>query len=210
MPKNLEERDIIILEKMNDFQLVCGVDECGAGPLAGDLVVATVILDPNNPIEKLNDSKKLSEKKREMLFPEIIEKSIDFSIIKISPSEIDKSNILACRIEGFKKAIEALKEVHYALIDGNKIPKNLSIPCDYVIKGDFKFENISAASILAKVTRDNDMKELAKKFPEYGFEKHKGYGTKIHMEALKMHGPCKIHRMSYKPVKESIIIKKDS
>ena len=210
MPKNLEERDIIILNKMNNFQLVCGVDECGAGPLAGDLVVAAVILDLNNPIESLNDSKKLSEKKREALFPEIIEKSIDFSIIKISPSEIDDSNILACRIEGFKKAIEALKEVHYALIDGNKIPKDLNIPSDYVIKGDFKFENISAASILAKVTRDNDMKELAKKFPEYGFEKHKGYGTKVHMEALKNHGPCDIHRMSYKPVKESIIIKKDS
>ena len=152
MPKNLEERDIIILNKMNNFQLVCGVDECGAGPLAGDLVVAAVILDLNNPIESLNDSKKLSEKKREALFPEIIEKSIDFSIIKISPSEIDDSNILACRIEGFKKAIEALKEVHYALIDGNKIPKDLNIPSDYVIKGDFKFENISAASILAKVT----------------------------------------------------------
>ncbi len=210
MPKNLEERDIIILKKMDDFQLVCGVDECGAGPLAGDLVVAAVILDPNNPIESLNDSKKLSEKKREALFPEIIEKAIDFSIIKISPKEIDDSNILACRIEGFKRAIEALKEVHYALIDGNKIPKDLNIPSDYVIKGDFKFENISAASILAKVTRDNDMKELAKKFPEYGFEKHKGYGTKIHMEALKKHGPCEIHRMSYKPVKESAIIKKDS
>ena len=195
---------------MDDFQLVCGVDECGAGPLAGDLVVAAVILDPNNPIESLNDSKKLSEKKREALFPEIIEKAIDFSIIKISPKEIDDSNILACRIEGFKRAIEALKEVHYALIDGNKIPKDLNIPSDYVIKGDFKFENISAASILAKVTRDNDMKELAKKFPEYGFEKHKGYGTKIHMEALKKHGPCEIHRMSYKPVKESAIIKKDS
>ena len=96
------------------------------------------------------------------------------------------------------------------MIDGNKIPKDLNIPSDYVIKGDFKFENISAASILAKVTRDNDMKELAKKFPEYGFEKHKGYGTKIHMEALKKHGPCEIHRMSYKPVKESAIIKKDS
>lgn len=210
MPKNLEERDIIILKKMDDFQLVCGVDECGAGPLAGDLVVAAVILDPNNPIESLNDSKKLSEKKREALFPEIIEKAIDFSIIKISPKEIDDSNILACRIEGFKRAIEALKEVHYALIDGNKISKDLNIPSDYVIKGDFKFENISAASILAKVTRDNDMKELAKKFPEYGFEKHKGYGTKIHMEALKKHGPCEIHRMSYKPVKESAIIKKDS
>lgn len=208
MYKNLDERDIIILEKIGKYELVCGVDECGAGPLAGDLVVSAVILDPNNPIQGLNDSKKLTEKKRELLFPEILEKAIDFSIIKISAKEIDASNILACRIEGFKRAIEKLKQVEFAIIDGNKIPKDLKIPSDYVIKGDFKFDNIAAASILAKVTRDNDLKELAKTYPEYGFEKHKGYGTKIHMEALEKHGPCEIHRMSYKPVKNSI--KKDS
>lgn len=180
------------------------VDECGAGPLCGDLVVAAVILDPNNPIVGLNDSKKLTEKKRELLYPQIIEKALDYCIIHISPKEIDKINIFQARMLGMKMAIEGLKRVDYAVIDGNKIPQGLLVEADYVIKGDAKIEGIGAASILAKVTRDRQMEEQSKIYPGYGFEKHKGYGTKVHMEALKELGPCEIHRFSYAPVKEAV------
>lgn len=180
------------------------VDECGAGPLCGDLVVAAVILDPDNPIIGLNDSKKLTEKKRELLYPQIIEKALDYCIVHISPKEIDKINIFQARMLGMKMAIEGLKRVDYAVIDGNKIPQGLLVEADYVIKGDAKIEGIGAASILAKVTRDRQMDEQSKIYPGYGFEKHKGYGTKVHMEALKKLGPCEIHRFSYAPVKEAI------
>lgn len=180
------------------------VDECGAGPLCGDLVVAAVILDPDNPIVGLNDSKKLTEKKRELLYPQIIEKALDYCIVHISPKEIDKINIFQARMLGMKMAIEGLKRVDYAVIDGNKIPQGLLVDADYVIKGDAKIEGIGAASILAKVTRDRQMDEQSKIYPGYGFEKHKGYGTKVHMEALKKLGPCEIHRFSYAPVKEAI------
>lgn len=190
--------------KINETLYTAMVDECGAGPLCGDLVVAAVILDPNNPIVGLNDSKKLTEKKRELLYPQIIEKALDYCIIHISPEEIDKINIFQARMLGMKMAIEGLKRVDYAVIDGNKIPQGLVVEADYVIKGDAKIEGIGAASILAKVTRDRQMEEQAKKYPGYGFEKHKGYGTKIHMEALKELGPCEIHRFSYAPVKEAI------
>ena len=181
-----------------------GCDEAGAGCWSGDLLVAAVILDPNNPIVGLNDSKKLSEKKREELYPQIIEKALDYCIIHISPQEIDDSNILACRMDGMRRAIEGLKRIDYAIIDGNRLPKGLTVEANYIIEGDAKFEAIGAASILAKVTRDRMITEQAKLYPQYGFEKHKGYGTKIHMEALAIHGPCIIHRMSYKPVKNSI------
>ncbi len=202
---NLEERDILINNKIKDFQFVAMADEAGAGPLAGDLVIAAVILDPKNPIKGLNDSKKISEKKREILYSKIIENAIDYNIVYISPKEIDEINILNARMEGFKRAIEGLKNVEHALIDGNKIPKDLNINADYIIKGDSKFEGIAAASILAKVSRDRQIIEQSKKYPEYQFEKHKGYGTKLHKEALLKYGPCEIHRLSYKPVKESII-----
>ena len=190
--------------KINETLYTAMVDECGAGPLCGDLVVAAVILDPKNPIVGLNDSKKLTEKKRELLYPQIIEKALDYCIIHISPKEIDKINIFQARILGRKMAIEGLKRVDYAVIDGNKIPQGLLVEADYVIKGDAKIEGIGAASILAKVTRDRQMEEQSKIYPGYGFEKHKGYGTKVHMEALKELGPCEIHRFSYAPVKEAV------
>lgn len=190
--------------KINETLYTAMVDECGAGPLCGDLVVAAVILDPKNPIVGLNDSKKLTEKKRELLYPQIIEKALDYCIIHISPKEIDKINIFQARMLGMKMAIEGLKRVDYAVIDGNKIPQGLLVEADYVIKGDAKIGGIGAASILAKVTRDRQMEEQSKIYPGYGFEKHKGYGTKVHMEALKELGPCEIHRFSYAPVKEAV------
>lgn len=193
-----------IKEKVMQTLYSAGCDEAGAGCGASDLLVAAVILDPNKPIAGLNDSKKLTEKKREALYPEIIEKALDYCIIHISPQEIDKINILEARMEGFRRAIAGLNQVDYAIIDGNRIPKGLTVDKDYLVKGDEKLACISAASILAKVTRDRLMIEQAKLYPNYGFEKHKGYLTKVHLEALKEHGPCEIHRMSYKPVKESI------
>lgn len=207
MKTKLDNRDIDILKKIKKFNYIAMLDEAGAGPLAGDLVVAAVILDFENPIDGLNDSKKLTEKKREFLFDQIIEKSLDYKIIHISPKEIDKINIFQARMKGFKLAIEGLKKVDYALIDGNKTPQDTLIPTDYIIKGDSKLEGIAAASILAKVTRDRLIIEQSKKYPEYEFEKHKGYGTKLHMEKLNEYGPCEIHRFSYKPVKNSLFLK---
>ncbi len=193
-----------IREKIKNLTFYAGCDEAGAGCGASDLLVAAVILDPNNPIEGLNDSKKLTEKKREDLYPQIIEKALDYCIINVSPKEIDSINILQARMEGFRRAINGLKKVDYAIIDGNKIPNNMNIETDYLIKGDEKLACISAASILAKVTRDRLMIEQSKLYPVYNFEKHKGYLTKDHLEALKKYGPCEIHRLSYKPVKLSI------
>ena len=189
-----------IKEKVMQTLYSAGCDEAGAS----DLLVAAVILDPNNPIEGLNDSKKLTEKKREALYPQIIEKALDYCIIHISPKEIDKINILEARMEGFRRAIAGLKKVDYAIIDGNKIPTGMTIETDFLVEGDAKVACISAASILAKVTRDRLMMEQAKLYPNYGFEKHKGYLTKDHLEALKQLGPCEIHRMTYKPVKDSV------
>ena len=166
--------------------------------------MAAVILDPNKPIEGLNDSKKLTEKRRYELYPEIIEKALDYCIIEITPKEIDNSNILAMRMEGMKRAIEGLKKVDYALIDGNRLPEGLNVSADYLIKGDAKSLSISAASILAKTTIDKQMQEHDKRYPEYGFAKNKGYGTKVHIQALEKHGVTPIHRLSYKPVKKNI------
>jgi ribonuclease HII len=198
------EKDLKIKDKIKGMLYVCGCDEAAAGNFSGNLIVAACILDPNNPIEGLNDSKKLTAKKRFELYPEIIEKAIDYCIIEITPEEIDNSNILAMRMEGMKRAIEGLKKVDYVIIDGNRLPEGLKVESDFVIKGDLKFKSVSAASILAKTTVDKQMIEHDKKYPEYGFAKHKGYGTKIHKEALEKHGPCEIHRMSYKPVRESM------
>ena len=168
-------------------------------------MVASVILDPNNPIAGLNDSKKLTEKKREALYPEIIKKALDYCIIHVSPQEIDTINILQARLEGFKRAIVGLKKVDYVIIDGNKVPPQLDVETDYLIKGDEKLDCISAASILAKVTRDRLVIEQALLYPNYGFEKHKGYLTKEHLEALQKYGPIKdYHRFSYRPVRESV------
>lgn len=193
-----------IKQKIRQYVYSAGCDEAGAGCGAGDLFVAAVILNPECPIAGLNDSKKLTEKTREMLYPEILEKAIDYCIVQVSSQEIDKINIFQARMEGFKRAIAGLKKVDYAIIDGNKIPDGLTVDADYLVKGDAKIECISAASILAKVARDRLMIEQAKLYPEYGFEKHKGYLTKEHLDALKQYGPCAIHRLTYKPIKDSI------
>ena len=179
------------------YELVCGVDEAGRGPLAGPVCAAAVILPPNTIIEGVNDSKKLSEKKREQLFDVVIEKSLAYCIAFGSVEEIEQHNILATTMNTMKRAVEGLSvKAQYAIIDGNKLPP-LEIPCEYVIKGDAKSMSIAAASILAKVSRDRLMLEYAKEYPQYCFEKHKGYGTKLHTEMILKYGPSKIHRMSF-------------
>lgn len=184
------------------MSLECGVDEAGRGPLAGNVYAAAVILDVNNPIEGLDDSKKLSEKKREMLFTEIINKSLSYHVAMANISEIDNLNILHATMLAMKRAIEGLQLKPFrALIDGNRAPK-VSISCQTVIGGDAIVPAISAASILAKVSRDREMLEMDILYPEYGFAKHKGYGTKEHLLALEKHGPCQIHRKSFAPINQ--------
>jgi ribonuclease HII len=181
--------------------IYCGVDEAGAGPLCGDVVAAAVILDPDKPIPELTDSKKLTEKKRERLFDEIREKAVDFCIASASVEHIDSINTLNARMLAMTRAIEGLRvPCDHALIDGNKLP-DLNIPATALIKGDARVAAISAASVLAKVQRDRDMVNMEEQYPGYGFAKHKGYGTKVHLEALEALGPCPIHRRTYAPVK---------
>lgn len=183
--------------------IYCGVDEAGAGPLCGDVVAAAVVLDPNNPIAELNDSKKLSEKKREMLFPIIKEKALAYCIARCSAQEIDEINILNARMLAMSRAIDGLKvKVQHALIDGNRLPKDLPCAGTAIVKGDALVGAISAASVLAKVQRDHDMVELDKQYPQYGLAKHKGYPTKAHLEALEEFGPTEIYRKTYGPVKK--------
>lgn len=177
--------------------IVAGVDEAGRGPLAGDVFAAAVILDKDRVIENLNDSKKLSIKKREVLFEEIISKSIAYGIATASVEEIDRLNILGATVIAMNRAIEKLGiDPHIVLIDGNY---SKGITCDSVtvIGGDGKSASIAAASILAKVSRDRYMLEMAEKYPMYNFSKHKGYGTKEHIEAIKKHGICELHRMKF-------------
>lgn len=185
--------------------LFAGSDEAGRGPLAGDVVAAAVILDPNNPIEGLADSKKLSEKKRVALFDEIKEKALAFCIARASVAEIDEINILHASMLAMQRAISGLPIApEHALIDGNRIPKDLPCTAEAVIKGDDRVEAISAASILAKVERDNEISALAERYPGYGLEKHKGYPTAQHLEALETLGVTPIHRQSFGPVKRII------
>ena len=180
------------------YKLVCGVDEAGRGPLAGPVCAAAVILPDNCEIEGLNDSKKISEKKREALFDIIKEKAIAYSIAYGSLEEIEEYNILEATYLAMNRAIEGLNtKADFALIDGNRVPKGIKIPCETVVKGDSKSCSIAAASILAKVTRDRLMLEYDKKYPQYLFAQHKGYGTKAHYEAIKQHGVCEIHRLSF-------------
>ena len=180
------------------FKLVCGVDEAGRGPLAGPVCAAAVILPENCEIEGLNDSKKISEKKREELFGIIKEKAIAYSIAYGTLEEIEEYNILEATYIAMNRAINGLsKKADFALIDGNRVPKGIKIPFETVVKGDSKSCSIAAASILAKVTRDRLMLEYDKKYPEYLFAQHKGYGTKAHYEAIKQHGVCEIHRRSF-------------
>ncbi|CAH1582411.1 MULTISPECIES: ribonuclease HII [Vibrio] len=184
------------------YQLVAGVDEVGRGPLVGDVVTAAVILDPNNPIEGLNDSKKLSEKKRLALLPEIKEKALAWAVGRCSPEEIDELNILQATMVAMQRAIAGLKvQPDLALIDGNRCPQ-LPMDSQAVVKGDLRVAEISAASIIAKVVRDQEMEELDKQYPQFGFAKHKGYPTKAHFEAIEEHGVISEHRKSFKPVKK--------
>ena len=180
------------------YKVVCGIDEAGRGPLAGPVHAAAVILPLGLEIEGLNDSKKLSEKKREQLFDIICEKAIDYSIGVATEKEIDEINILNATFLAMHRAVEGLKiKPDYALIDGNQYPKIPFVMEETVVKGDAKSMSIAAASILAKVSRDRFMLEKTKEFPQYQFEKHKGYGTKLHYEMLAEYGPSPIHRMSF-------------
>ncbi|WPO66315.1 ribonuclease HII [Acinetobacter haemolyticus] len=184
---------------------VAGVDEAGRGPLVGSVVAAAVILDPNNPIEGLNDSKKLTKKKREKLFAEIQEKALAWSIAEASHVEIDEFNILQATFLAMRRAVEALAtQPAKVIVDGNQIPKGINIPCEAIVGGDATHAEISAASILAKVTRDRQMKALDLEYPNYGFAKHKGYPTKAHFEAIAIHGVIDEHRRSYGPVKKAL------
>ena len=182
--------------------LVAGVDEVGRGPLAGDVVAAAVILDPLKPIEGLTDSKKLTEKKRNLLFDQIMEHALSWSLGRASAEEIDDINILQASLLAMKRAVEGLStQPQHALIDGNRCP-DLACTSEAIVKGDLTEPCISAASIIAKVTRDREMEVLDKQYPGYGLAKHKGYPTKAHMAALIELGPTEIHRKSFGPVKK--------
>ena len=184
--------------KRKGYKFVCGVDEAGRGPLAGPVCAAAVILPENCEIEGLNDSKKLTEKKREQLYDVIIEKAVAYSVAFGSVEEIEEHNILNATYIAMNRAIDGLSQkADFALIDGNRVPKGISVPCETVVKGDAKSCSIAAASILAKVTRDRLLLEYAEKYPEYGFEKHKGYGTAVHYNAIHQHGVLPIHRISF-------------
>lgn len=181
----------------NGKKLVCGVDEAGRGPLAGPVCAAAVILPQGTVIEGVNDSKKITEKKREYLFDIIKEKALYYGIAFSSEKEIDEINILNATFLAMKRAIDNLqRKPNFVMVDGNQEPK-IDIPCRAIVKGDGLSQSIACASILAKVTRDRLMLEKAKKYPEYHFEKHKGYGTKVHREALMQYGPCLIHRKTF-------------
>lgn len=179
------------------YRHICGVDEAGRGPLAGPVCAAAVILPPGLEIEGVNDSKKLSEKKREALFEVIKQQAASYSIAYATVEEIEACNILNATMLAMKRAVEGLSvKADYAMIDGNRLP-DLSIDCEYIIKGDAKSMSIACASILAKVSRDRLLYEYAKEYPQYQFDKHKGYGTKAHREAIIEYGPCPYHRPSF-------------
>jgi len=179
------------------YRFICGVDEAGRGPLAGPVCAAVVILPMDIDIPGLNDSKKLTDKKRRELFSVICEKAIAYGIAFAGHEEIDKINILQATYLAMERAISKLQvKPDMALIDGNRA-KDFGVPCQTIVGGDAKSASIAAASILAKVTRDNYMVDMAKQYPQYGFEVHKGYGTKAHYAALTEHGPSPIHRMTF-------------
>lgn len=204
MPRLTKEEEMQRLRAMKDFDLehthgqyLAGVDEAGRGPLAGPVFAAAVILPEDVIIEGINDSKKLSEKKRDMLFDVIREKALAYSVCAVSEARIDEINILQATFQAMRGAVDGLKiRPDYVLIDGNKSPV-IEIENEPVIKGDSKSMSIAAASILAKVSRDRYIIKMAEQFPGYGFEKHKGYGTKAHYEAIEKLGICEIHRKTF-------------
>ncbi|MGB9098785.1 ribonuclease HII [Erwinia sp.] len=195
---------------MSDFiypvaTCIAGVDEVGRGPLVGAVVTAAVILDPARPIVGLADSKKLSEKRRLALYDEIVEKALSWSLGRAEPEEIDQLNILHATMLAMQRAVAGLHITpDFVLIDGNRCPA-LAMPSQAVIKGDSLVREISAASIIAKVTRDREMSELDLLFPQYGFAQHKGYPTALHMEKLALHGVTPHHRRSFSPVRNAIL-----
>lgn len=185
--------------------LVAGVDEAGRGPLAGPVCVAAVILDPAHPIGGLNDSKQLSERKREALYPLIIEHALAWRIEFVEADEIDALNILQATMTGMRRAVCALSPAAgHALIDGNRIPDGMPCAATAIIDGDASEPSIMAASILAKVARDARMRELHAQYPQYGFDRHKGYPSVMHRDALQKHGPCPQHRRSFAPVQRAL------
>lgn len=182
----------------DEYSLLCGCDEAGRGPLAGDVFAAAVIFDKDTVIDGINDSKKLTAKKREQLFEVIKEKALYWSVQTASIDEIESINILNSAMLAMKRAVDNLGiKPDLCLIDGNKIPNDLCAPAQWVIGGDAKSQAVAAASVLAKVSRDRYMLEMAKKYPNYKFEKHKGYGTKLHYEMIDKYGLCEIHRPSF-------------
>ena len=193
----MSEINLWEIESELPYDLICGVDEAGRGPLAGPVCAAAVILPKGLVIPGLNDSKKLSDKRRRELFPIIQQEAVSFGIAFASQEEIDEINILQATFLAMRRAIDQLDpKPDFALIDGNR-ETDFGVPCKTVIKGDSLSANIAAASVLAKVTRDNWMIEAAEKYPGYGFEIHKGYGTKAHYAALEEKGPCAIHRRTF-------------
>ena len=180
------------------FAAVCGIDEAGCGPLAGPVYAAAVILNPDDPIEGLNDSKKLTEKKREALYPQIKNRALAWAIASATAQEIDEINILQARLLAMRRAVEMLSiKPDQALVDGNRDPDIPDVSSLLIVGGDGKSASIAAASILAKVTRDHAMLELDKQYPQYLFAKHKGYPTKLHVEKLLEHGACPEHRQTF-------------
>lgn len=190
------KNEITLIEQGYNF--ICGIDEAGRGPLAGPVCAAAVILDKDTEIIGLNDSKKLSEKKRELLYDEIIEKALCYSVAFATVEEIEEINILEATYLAMRRAAEGLKiNPDYILIDGNRTPPNLPAKSSTIVKGDAISCSIAAASILAKVTRDRYMLTLPEKYDVYNFKKHKGYGTKEHTDLIKQYGPSDIHRLSF-------------
>jgi ribonuclease HII len=195
MSDNMWEIENSYFEK--GFRLICGVDEAGRGPLAGPVCAAAVILPPNHNIPGLNDSKKLSDKKRRELYPLIKDQAVAYGIAFASEQEIDDINILQATFLAMQRAIDQLSvKPDLALIDGNR-EKDFGVPVKTVVHGDSLSASIAAASVLAKVTRDDLMLKLSEQYPQYAFDIHKGYGTKAHYEAISAHGPCPVHRMTF-------------
>jgi ribonuclease HII len=184
-------------------RLVAGVDEAGRGPLAGPVAVAAVVFDPQRPrLNGLDDSKQLTALKREQLFDRIIERALAYQIVMIDSAEVDQLNIFQATMEGMRRAVSGVAHVaQFARIDGNKVPPGLCCPAEALVGGDALDRSIMAASILAKVSRDRYMLNLHAQYPQYGFDQHKGYGTPLHMAALREHGPCPEHRRSFAPVR---------
>lgn len=181
----------------NGVSLLCGVDEAGRGPLAGDVFAAAVVLKPGIFLSGLNDSKKLSEAQRDRLYDEILANAAGYAIATASVAEIEELNILNAALLAMKRAICSVVIAEYVLIDGNKLPPGLNVPAQTIVKGDGTSAAVAAASVLAKVARDRYMRALDKEYPQYFFAKHKGYGTALHYQALREFGACPVHRPSF-------------